>query len=472
MQRFLRAVFLVLCCVSLSNVRAEIENLDHIDLQENFLGPLFISLGSHCEPALMLKECGLRQAAFPFDWIVSFNGDALIEILQDDFLYFLSPYSFVPYGPAGHLLHTYYQLEFLHEGNFGEGQFFANTQKLQEKYQRRIERFRALNRYRGRVFFIRAAYPHSTSDPHRYYKNEQNIEISEANARDLFRAIKEKFPDLNFTLIIINTHQKDTVEIERKLSDRLFMARANPSKDASYMPIKIAAYNQFFSRLSVEGEQGHLTNPLFVSLGSHCEAAVQLRENQVRKGAFPFDWLITLNHEKFIALLNDDFRFFLDEQSVFRDPVNPPVLENHHYEIEFRHDWPFSDLKWDEQRYAHQLKTMREKYERRIARFREIRNHPGHVFFIRTAYDFENGGGNYWWNEKYAPPNAQQAKELREALERYFPDLNFTLIIINYDEDNLPKIEGVEGVVEYKVRKSHKNEDYQKLLREVLDSGI
>lgn len=204
--------------------------------------------------------------------------------------------------------------------------------------------------------------------------------------------------------------------------------------------------------------------PLFVSLGSHCEVAIQLRDHKFRSGAYPFDWLITLNHERLVALLDEDFQFFLDERFFFQDPEHPTILENSHYEIEFRHEWPFSDLKVDSSRYEKQLQAIREKYARRVARFRAIRDHDGPVFFLRVSYDFQNGGANYWWDEKHLPTNARQAEELRDALKRYFPGLNFTLILINYIEDDLPAIVNVPGVIELKIRKSDKFEDYEDLL--------
>lgn len=200
--------------------------------------------------------------------------------------------------------------------------------------------------------------------------------------------------------------------------------------------------------------------PLFVSLGSHCEGAVQLREHQFRSAAYPFDWLITLNHEKFIKLLDDDFQFFLDDSCFFQNPVAPQTVENGCYEIEFRHDWPFSDLRIEPERYAKQLQMLREKYERRIARFRAIRQYPGPVFFIRVSYDFQNGGGNYWWRDDYVPTTTRQAKELRDALRRYFPEIDFTLIIVNYVEEDTSPIEAVEGVIEWRIRKSHRSADY------------
>ncbi|MFI5334863.1 MAG: DUF1796 family putative cysteine peptidase [Chlamydiales bacterium] len=141
--------------------------------------------------------------------------------------------------------------------------------------------------------------------------------------------------------------------------------------------------------------------PLFVSLGSHCEVAIQLRDHGFRTHAYPFDWLISLNHERLIALLDEDFRFFLDG-NCFACAPTPGVVENICYEMEFRHDWPFSDHQTNPSRTEKQLQCIQQKYARRVDRFREIRKHVGPVFFIRVAYDFQNGGDNYWWSEKYA----------------------------------------------------------------------
>jgi hypothetical protein len=228
-------------------------NCEPFELEENAAdelpqGPLFISLGSQCEPAHMLRFCDLRKKAFPFDWIVSFDGNALIEILNDDFKHFLNDAFFLSYGPAGHLLHSYYHLEFLHDGNFNGEHFVPLLHKLKNKYQRRIERFRQLAHYKQKVFFIRAAYQYSTTDPHRYYKFEDNIEISDEYSLRLYNALKQRFPDLDFALIIINNHNRDTIEEEKTLSPNLIKYLANPNQDNQ---LKINAYKKFFEKLSI-----------------------------------------------------------------------------------------------------------------------------------------------------------------------------------------------------------------------------
>ena len=202
---------------------------------------------------------------------------------------------------------------------------------------------------------------------------------------------------------------------------------------------------------------------LFVSLGSHCEAAVALNENDLRIRAFPFDWLLSSSHEQFISLIDNDFLFLTNEDYLIQNPVYPHVIENNYYEIEFRHDWPFSDLVTTPLRYREQLDALQKKYQRRIERFRQLRECSKKVFFVRAAFEYLNEPNPYWRREGIEMITAAQAQELREALDRYFPGLDFTLVIVNYREENAPVISGIDGVIEFKIRKSDKQVDYANL---------
>lgn len=206
---------------------------------------LFVSLGSICEPAQMLRFCKLRKKAYPFDWIVSMDGEALIEMLENDFKDFFNDEFFVPFGPAGHLLHTHYHLEFLHEGDFNH-QFAANLERLKQKYQRRIARFKSLENCQYKVFFIRNAFVYSTTDPHRFYKFPDNLEISEEYALRLYQALKFVFPKLNFDLLIINCGDEEGLIEQKKLGEHLRIFRANPYFEQSK---KIENYNVFFNKI-------------------------------------------------------------------------------------------------------------------------------------------------------------------------------------------------------------------------------
>lgn len=233
--------FILFFSGTVSALDQEIEDI----IEEVPKTPLFISLGSFCEPAHMLKFCGLRKRSFPFDWIISFDGEALIEILENGFKDFLNDDYFMPYGPAGHLLHTYYHLEFLHEGNFNQ-EYAATLKKLKEKYHRRIARFKHLKFYRGKVFFVRNANVYSVTDPHRFYKFEDNLEISEEYAMKLYQALKSVFPRLDFELIIINYGDGENIKEQKKLCEHVRIFRANFHWEQSK---KIEKYKVFFNQL-------------------------------------------------------------------------------------------------------------------------------------------------------------------------------------------------------------------------------
>jgi hypothetical protein len=47
------------------------------------------------------------------------------------------------------------------------------------------------------------------------------------------------------------------------------------------------------------------------------------------------------------------------------------------------------------------------------------------------------------------------------ALDQYFPELDFLLILVNYQEENVSRIKELDGVLEFKIRKTHKHEDYR-----------
>ena len=220
--------------------------------------------------------------------------------------------------------------------------------------------------------------------------------------------------------------------------------------------------NLFSSDFEFEGELRFEKKPLFVSLGSHCDVALSLRNCGLRKAAFPFDWLEMRNHDRFIMLLDEDFRRFLGEQFFNQHLIDPIFVENFYYEIGFYHEWPFSDYWTDESRYQQQLQEIRTKYSRRIERFRQLRQFPGKVFFV-CCFNWDRHG-----LEKRRALNAEHAKKLNDALRRYFPLLNFTLVIVNYIDSNVPAIENIEGVLEYQITKTKDLEEYEAVYQDLL----
>lgn len=201
--------------------------------------PLFVSLGSFCQTAHMHRECGIRKAAFPFDWIISFDGEKLIDILEEDFLHFLNSNFFKVSASRQELLNYHYRLEFLNEGDWEDAGY--DIKEFSLKCQRRIDRFRQLASYQGKVFFVRTAYPLSFSDPYRIWKIKENIEITYEYADKLHKALKKYFPELDFTLIIMNGPGDPGFAIEKQVSDDILMVRIDGT---------IESHKDFYFKLS------------------------------------------------------------------------------------------------------------------------------------------------------------------------------------------------------------------------------
>lgn len=243
--------FVLLFCSFIGHGFCHEMDPDEIDINQSTEDPLFVSLGSICTPAHLLRYCGLRKAAFPFDWVVSMDGEKLLEMLSADFCeFFNAAHLWVyPHDPRP-LFHAYYHLEFLHEGDWKKENYTANLQKFTSKYHRRIERFRRLREYKGKVFFLRAANPHSLDDPHRYYRYRENIEITDEYTVRLYAVLKNYFPELNFTLLVLNYSNKGVVEIDKKLSPNIIKIRSNSSIE---VPDKVPAFTKLFMELAKEG---------------------------------------------------------------------------------------------------------------------------------------------------------------------------------------------------------------------------
>jgi hypothetical protein len=161
-----------------------------------------------------------------------------------------------------------------------------------------------------------------------------------------------------------------------------------------------------------------------VSLGASCTTAISLRDYGLRNAAYPLDWNVT-SYQALCEVLERDFDGYLDD-------VSPnPTSEGfdwgfvNKYGIVHLHDIPPTDfvgdftvegpmhlgpLRPDWKKY---LPEVQKKYNRRIQRFRNLCNINKKVYFMRH----EN-------------LSKQQACTLRDIIQKTYPKLDFTLIII------------------------------------------
>ena len=205
-----------------------------------------------------------------------------------------------------------------------------------------------------------------------------------------------------------------------------------------------------------EGEISFSKPYMFVSLGHNCHLAQATRfpamnnecdlndiEEEMNKprsyglrdAAFPFDWLITVNVEKLVLCLDEHFERFSDESCFFREGDLSDVT-NVRYDCKFTHDWPFHYGPVSPELHSAHIAHINQKYARRIARFESLKSYKGKMFFMRSFasdLDYQN----------------DSALKLRDALRRFFPNLNFTLVIVNWTGNSIFKAGLITDVKEY-----------------------
>lgn len=162
--------------------------------------PLVISLGSDCQVTAEIREAKLREAAFPFDWVVTEDFESVIQALEDDFKHWLDP-AYLEYK-NNQILNTYYGISFVHDfpiigsphmsdeadhTGFGliDPNFLNYLSPAAEKFKRRFDRLSAALNSNHPIIFIRA-------------------NASPSSARHFVSMMKQKYPTLPFTLVVVS----------------------------------------------------------------------------------------------------------------------------------------------------------------------------------------------------------------------------------------------------------------------------
>jgi hypothetical protein len=166
--------------------------------------------------AHVLKSMGARTIAYPFDWLLTNDGDRFIELLERNFENYLEKDSFKLANNI--LVHSYYHIEYRHE--------HEGLDQLIAKQARRVERFKELDSYSGKVVFVRI--PYSEADnPSLFWPSAKDLIIHEDEAQRLDRALRGIFPHLNYTLLIINHEKKEETKM---LGNLIFTSFADMSE--------------------------------------------------------------------------------------------------------------------------------------------------------------------------------------------------------------------------------------------------
>jgi hypothetical protein len=161
-----------------------------------------------------------------------------------------------------------------------------------------------------------------------------------------------------------------------------------------------------------------LATPIAISIGAHCEVAIQLRQQSIRSEAFPFDWITSANCEGVIQACKDDLAYCIDP-SYFREENG---LITNAYQFYFVHDFSIKTLySDDEKERINAAHPDFEKYCRRIKRFNELLSTTQeHIVFIRISHITD-----------------EQARQFVAVMQERYPQVSFTLAVVLeiYDAD-------------------------------------
>ena len=119
------------------------------------------SLGENCVPALKLRQYNLRKFAGPFDWVGSPNLPSVNNLIATNFSNFLNEQNLlVPqYASEEDLLvvDLAHHISFNHDfkTDVNTLQHLSSLPQIQEKYQKRINRFLETMASAKRLLFIR-----------------------------------------------------------------------------------------------------------------------------------------------------------------------------------------------------------------------------------------------------------------------------------------------------------------------------
>lgn len=171
---------------------------------------LFISLGRNCWPAQALRMHGFRDAAFPFDWLITSDNDGLVKCLNENFEHFTDTTYFQKFGKID-TDNICYNFRFTHDWPHKDEEW--NPQKyleqldfIKNKYERRIKRFFNINNFTGKVFFIRSF--------ELQYDYVAESGWNTQNVKKVYDALKRLFPAVDFTLVVISVTDPKIPEID------------------------------------------------------------------------------------------------------------------------------------------------------------------------------------------------------------------------------------------------------------------
>jgi hypothetical protein len=138
---------------------------------------IFISLGTDCGVASILKNLNLRFCSLPFDWVVTYNG--VNDIITNNFIDYLPKDNNV----------------ILSHSNFPHNKFPDDYEKMNNRINRFIELLKIKNK---ELIFIRKGHyiHHHDEVKEKGYLLKNDL----IDCEELFIFLKNKYPELKFQI--------------------------------------------------------------------------------------------------------------------------------------------------------------------------------------------------------------------------------------------------------------------------------
>jgi hypothetical protein len=155
---------------------------------------IIIPIGVDCVPSIKMIKNNLRKMALPFDWNVVYNG--IHKIIENDFEGFIPEIDETTELKTVKSLNEKYDIFFMH--HFSHLDYDADVLK----YNRRIDRFSdLLKTSQDEIVFLRKGHGIWNHTEHNGKYN--NLENEVENTNKLEKCLKEKYPELNFSIVLI-----------------------------------------------------------------------------------------------------------------------------------------------------------------------------------------------------------------------------------------------------------------------------
>lgn len=217
----------------------------------------FISLGCFCGVAEELERLGLRDASYPFDWLIG-PYDSYIKLINSNFDDFLNQdYIYQWSSDQKRYDNVKYDISFFHDFSKYDD-FYSQIENVQEKYSRRIERF--YKSIKQPTLFIRYTNKQEEAGFFKNHIEEQRKFFKQFCSDNEFIVVANKGLDAgdNEWVFYVEADENDTVarrfvcknsELEKILTDEKIYDREKRAANLEYYNVKEQDKNSFNSKL-------------------------------------------------------------------------------------------------------------------------------------------------------------------------------------------------------------------------------